>query len=353
MSGFTLGKISYVVPSFLVFLSHIGRILKDGIIVCNYVDLNGESIDPQELQVAANDLRYHFNLITAEETEEWLGSRELSLNNLNDFLRRKILVSHFADQLDEIRKQIEVGRLPIYKDLWPELLLSDNFPQLITELVWRTLVTDLKLVSSSSADKSEIHTIEEEFCQREGIHAKDLPNYLKLSPFLHDTYDVYLALEVNFRKFSKQLLTAEKANLLLKSLHNHLVRVVYESIYFSDLEHAKEAYLCATEDGLTFPEIASQTGGIYTKSTQFLDEIPETLRRLFLSAAIEEAIPPRTVTQANGGFYIHRVLKKIQPELEAPAVYNRLKQESIKENLAPVAKANVKWLKWDLNLFHG
>ena len=337
---------------FLGTLKTYWELLEEGIIGCKYADLNGEAIDHEELQSAANALRYRLNLITAEETEEWLRSRELSLNDLNNYLCRMIRRSSFANQFDHIRKQIVPDRSSIFNELWPEFVLSGEYPRLVTPLVWRAVVSELDFLSLSSINDAEFRRVKEAFCQREGISEDDLPGYLKSSVFLQDEFNAYLSLEANFCKYCDQLVTEENANLLLKSFYNHLIRIEYESASFTDLEHAREAYLCVSEDGISLESIACQTGGNYTKSIRFLDEIPEALRRMLLSTAIGEATPPSS-GERTGEFYIHRVLKKTEPKMEDPQVYSRLRRESVKENLGPIAQANTKWLKWDLDLLHG
>ena len=302
------------------------------------------------MQAAANDWRYKFNLITAEETEEWFGCRELSLNDLNDFLCREILKSHFFDQLPEIRKQVEIDAQSVLENFWPQLVLSNDYPQLVIPLIWRLIVKEFNF-SPKVAIVDELALAKNEYCQRQQINIDDLPSYLKNSRLLHDSFNYYLTLEAYYRRFCAQLLSDEMAGLLLKSMFKQLIRIVYESVYFSELEHAKEAYLCVTEDGASLDDIAVKAGGRYAKSVQFLDEIPEELRQDLLSAAVGEAIPPRA-KNGRDGFSLHRVLRKVEPELENPDVYNRVLQEYVKENLGPLAQANVKWLKWDLNLSH-
>ena len=326
--------------------------LEEGIVSCKYAELNGTEINPEEIQCAANALRYRLNLITAEETEEWLRSRELSLRDLNTFLCRNIFRSYFANELNEIRGQVTLNRADIFNDLWPEFVLSEVFPKLVIPLVWRTIISDLELISTSSINDFEIKKVGDDFCLREGQKIGESPGHLKSCLFLQENFDFYLILEAKFRKYCEQILTQESAELLLKLLHKHLIRIEYESASFVDLEHAREAFLCVTEDGLSLNCIASQTGGSYIKSTQFLDEIPETLRRLLLSAGIEEAIPPRA-GEKKDEFYIHRVLKKIEPKIEDPQVVFRLRRECMKENLGPIAKAKITWLKWDVDLLHG
>ena len=325
--------------------------LIDGVTLCKYAESIGHFIAPERLQNAANDLRYKFNLITAEETEEWLQTRELSLQDLNDFLSRKILAVDFGDQLAEVRGRIHVKKKHVREDLWPHLVLSNAYPQLVIPLIWRLIVKEFKSPQGISIDK-QMGIVEKEFCQRQDIAARDLPVYLESNLLLRDSFRYYMTLEAHYRKFIDRFLTEDKADLLLRSFHNRLIQIEFESVSFVNLERAKEAYFCITEDGVTLKDVAAQAGGAYARSLQSLEEIPEELRRALLSAAIQEAIPPK-INKNTEKFTIHRVLKKIAPSLDDLHVCRRLRHEYVKENLASIARDNVKWLKWDLNLSHG
>ena len=325
--------------------------LSDGIAVCRFAEAKDYVVEPSHLQTEANNLRYRFNLITAEETEEWLHSRELSLSSLNDFLNRDILTTHFSDQLSEIRDQIKIDSQIVLESLWSELILNDGYPHVVTPLIWRLMVDEFKLGEAVTVD-DELAVVKKEFCQRESIDIGDLPTYIKSRWLLKNSFSNYLILEARYRKFYTERVPVEMANLLLKSLHHQLVRISYESVSFKDFEHAKEAFLCVTEDGCTLDHIAAQADGDYTKSARFVDAIPEDLRRNLMSAAVEEALPPRHGSE-DEKFYIYRVLKKIEPQLDDPVVYSKVQQEYVKEILCPLGQAHVKWLKWALDLSHG
>ena len=356
-SIFELRQKIYTWKDILGFATFLGTLrqhwdtLSDGIAVCKFAETENYAIEPNELQTAANNLRYKFNLITAEETEEWLRTRELSLIHLNDFLTRGILTTYFSDQLAEIRKRDEVDRQTILENLWPELILNKGYAHLVKSLIWRLIVEEYKLGKDVLVD-AELATIKKEFCQRKNIALEDINTHKKSVWLLQESFDTFLNLEARYQKFYNQQIPEDMANLALKSLHRHLVRICYESVSFKEFEHAKEAFLCITEDGCSLDYIAAKADGNYTKSVQFLEEIPENLRRRLLSAAVEEAIPPRFATDGES-FCIYRVLKKIEPQLSDPIVYSRVQKEYIKDSLAPISQANIKWLLWELDLSHG
>ena len=81
------------------------QVLKDGLVAMMLADQEEYCIPSSEMQDAANALRYDFNLITAQETEEWLQKYEISLDDLNEFLMRKLLKNHFGNRLGELRNQ--------------------------------------------------------------------------------------------------------------------------------------------------------------------------------------------------------------------------------------------------------
>ena len=57
--------------------AHTDRV-RAGIDIEFYALESGYDADPQEIQNAVNEWRYDFNLITAQETEDWLKLHDIS-----------------------------------------------------------------------------------------------------------------------------------------------------------------------------------------------------------------------------------------------------------------------------------
>src|SRR5689334_1917302 len=53
----------------------------------------GLDIDDTAISKAAEAFRYHYDLITAEETEAWLANRALTLDDFADYLTREYYAS--------------------------------------------------------------------------------------------------------------------------------------------------------------------------------------------------------------------------------------------------------------------
>ena len=60
-----------------------------GIACERLADEEGSEPDSEALQTLSEDFRYAHDLITAEETDAWLISRNLTLNDLTDYANRR------------------------------------------------------------------------------------------------------------------------------------------------------------------------------------------------------------------------------------------------------------------------
>src|SRR5262249_39646547 len=94
-------------------------------------------IDNDAIDVAAEHFRYAHDLITAEETEQWLGARALSLADFTDYFTRQHLRSTAEEKIESDDVDL-VSAQPEQRELFTaELIFSDELDRLNTRLMWR------------------------------------------------------------------------------------------------------------------------------------------------------------------------------------------------------------------------
>jgi len=96
-----------------------------------------EGPDDERLQTMSDQFRYERDLITAEETERWLGDRGLTLDDFNAHLLRH----YWADTFDEppAPEPLDYRSAPDghWDLLIAELLLSGELDRMALQLSWR------------------------------------------------------------------------------------------------------------------------------------------------------------------------------------------------------------------------
>ena len=331
---------------FIGILKPLWDSAENGIITSKHAQEAKKTVDTESLQNTANQLRYELNLITAEETERWLCSRSLSLQDLNSFLIRKIWKVEYAKELEEIREKSKTSATDICQKLYPELVFENQMSVLISAYVWR-VVCQTFIFSEEEPNTRALSDGRERYCKENGIDSKRLNSVIEKSHYLSEDFESHLFLDTHYRKCCEQLASPEKCGQHLKGLRAEILKIDFESVRFSSADAAKEAYLCVTIDNDTLLEIASRSGSKYSRSDVFSSEVPAELKSYLNSASPGECLQPMMDTD-DDFFYLHHVVSKTEPSVDDPSVLQYLREHYMNGILTPFIDSNLQWLKWDL-----
>ena len=275
----------------------------------------------------------------------------LALDDFHSAISRNLLRLNLYHQRNEIHVKDDISPEIIYKSLWPEIILGNRFNELIIPFVLRVVSSDLDrhIFTNLSAKVEEVRS---GFCMRNGIEANCLQKHLANAEFLHCKFENYLTLEAKFQLFCSHKITIDRCNRQLASLRANLTRITSETVSFSSLNHAREAYYCIVEDQELIADVARKAKKCCIQSDMLLDDLPENWKQDFLSAGIGQTLPPMALEQSED-YSIHQIVNKIEPEISDNRVFERVQQHCLKEMLGPVIDENVKWLKWHVDVCHG
>src|SRR5207247_11383864 len=97
-------------------------------------------LDDAAISSAAEAFRYEYDLITAEETEEWLANRGLTLDDFTDYFTRHycaVAITEKApsEDIDYISASSELRQV-----FMAEAILSGELDRMTTELMWSLAV---------------------------------------------------------------------------------------------------------------------------------------------------------------------------------------------------------------------
>ncbi len=300
--------------------------------------------DEQELEysddaidAAAERFRYEHDLITAEETEQWLTDRGLGLGDFGAYFVRHYWGEQFedvaAEPLDYFTAPNEMHEL-----LTAELILSSELDRMAQRLSWR-LAARCE-TGNESVDSELIGQERGRFLERSGLSEEEVAGWLEKLGRDQAWLDESLTMEAIHQRDCAALLSPEAREREIAALRLPLTRFEVETIELDSLDAAREALLCARDDGMTMEEVAAEGRYPYRHPEVLLEEIPEELQQKFLSVHPGEILEP---IARGDGFHLCRVIGKAEPNLEDPMVKKRAEERILDRHFADLTNRHIQW----------
>ncbi len=271
------------------------------------------SVDAIAVQEASEEFRSERDLITAEETEQWLNERGLTEEDFGDFFVRRELA---------IRANAANGNAPEFENatgsesyskaaperrhqLHIDLLMTGQFDAMAERLAWRFAAVDGAGGDVGSIDLS--------------------------------------ALEEIFRDHCSQLLSEDACRRTLATRRLSLSAFDCEILQVAADESAdsvKELLLCLRDDGVSMEDLARDTGFPMQRQTLDFEGLTEDLRAGLLGARPGEVLDP---VNRGGCLELIRLLEKVEPTLDDPSVRRRVEEEMIQRHFTRLTAGCVEW----------
>jgi hypothetical protein len=276
-------------------------------------------LDESVISAAAEEFRYRYDLITAEETEAWLANRGLTFEDFSDYFARQYCVgavdeSFSSEQIVYTSAPQELRHLFI-----AELILSGALEDMTHNFMWRLAARCAGKEATSEAVAAE----KRKFLHRIGTEPPQLASWLEQMGRDSHWLDDMLTIEAAYGAHCDTLLVPEARQRELMALRLHLTRFEVELIELESHDAAKEALFCVREDGMSMEEVATDGRYPYRRADFLLEDLPADAQQKYLSVSqgdLLEAMPH------GDGFELCRVIKKVEPRLEDPTVKLRIDQ---------------------------
>src|SRR5438067_476537 len=287
-------------------------------------------LDESTISSAAEAFRYEHDLITAEETEAWLANRALSFDDFSDYFTRDYYASTLHE--DIVPDEIEYNSAsPELRQLFvAELILSGELDEMTKELMWRLAAFCAEGEPTSDAISAQ----ERQFLDRNGIESSQLANWLKGLGRDSKWFDEMLAIEAAYQTRCDTLLVPHARQRELVALRLPLTRFETEVIELESRDAASEALFCVTEDGMSMEEIAAEGRYPFRQVNFLLEDLPPELQPVFMSVSPGELVDPMP---RGDGFELCRVIRKIEPNAEDPAVRERIEQRLLDRHFSDLS----------------
>jgi hypothetical protein len=292
-------------------------------------------MDDAAIDSAVEAFRYDHDLITAEETEQWLEARGLSMDDFGEYFARHYWGKNFQDKvvasmMDYLSAPEETRKL-----LRAELVLSGEFDRMATRLSWRAAGK-----RGAKEEDVDLATQRDEFFKRAGINEQTLKNWLgglgRDEQWLNDM----LRMEAINRRIRGELLTPQNRQRELSSMRLPLTRLEVEMVELESKDAASEASLCVTVDGLSMEEVAKEGRYPYRQTQLLVEDVEPDLQQKFLSVPAGSVINP---IPRGDGFQLCRIVKKVEPNADDPVVQERVDKRLLDLHFSELVANHIQW----------
>ena len=276
-------------------------------------------LDESAISAAAEEFRYHHDLITAEETENWLANRGLTFSDFSAYFVRQ----YCAGALDEGFSSEEIGYTSASQALrhlfLAELILSGQLDEMTVKLMRRLAAR----CAGKEPTPEAIDAEKRKFLHRFGIEAAQMAGWLEKMYRDSQWLNEMLAMEAVHAAHCDTLLVPEARQRELMALQLRLTRFEVELIELESQDAAREALFCVREDGMSLEEVATEGRYPYRLANFLLEDLPEEVQQKYLSVSQGDLLEPMP---RSDGFALCRIIKKVEPRLEDPTVKFRVDQ---------------------------
>ena len=286
--------------------------LREGLACLKRLAEEEEEIDPDELQSAANNFRYGRDLVSAEEAEAWLNRWHLNAEEWMEYIQRHLLRQKWTGQLAEIRARFRVTKKEIQSNLQAEAVCSGHLARFARVLAARA-AAHARALEAGWVEHAEKST---EAAARVRV------------------------LEAGYRRFCDHVIDSRGLKGQVDSHRLDWIRFDCRYVLFPQEQMAREAALCARDDGMPLDEIAANANLALHEAAMYLDEIEPSRRGRFLSAEKGALLGPLDWDDAVGVFLI---ADKILPALEDPEIKQRAQEALLELEINREINNRVKW----------
>ena len=292
-------------------------------------------LDEAAISSAADAFRYEYDLITAEETEAWLATRGLTLDDFSDYFTRQYCASTLSEEIVPEEVEYTSASSELHQLFVTELILSGELDRMTTELIWRLAAR----CAAKDSDPDAIAGEERKFFDRNEIESAQLSNWLKRLGRDSEWFKEMVVMEAAYRQHCDTVLVPQARQRELVTLRLPLTRFETEVIELESRDAAKEALFSVREDGMSMEEVAMEERYPYRRADFFMEDIPVDAQQRFLSASAGDVLEPIV---RGDGFELCRIVKKIEPQPEDPSVRLRIEQRLLDRHFSELASKYVK-----------
>lgn len=292
--------------------------------------------DEQQLESAAAEFRYARDLVSAQETEDWLMRWNLTAEGWMDYVRWSLLRQEWSGQVADLVSEYSPDEGDVDRFLRVEAVCSGDLDRFAGELAGRVAVSERE--KGREPDDAEIAQVLRRFPAR--LTEQGLAGIAPAA--CRAKMDRLARVEVSFRRFREEGATPRRIAALIRSRRIDWTRFNLDSIAFPEEHMAREAALCVREDGRDLREVAADARREVRRSAMYIEEMDAAVRDDFLGAQKGELLGP---FENRGGFVLYQILDKTLPSPDDAALTVRAREAVLRLQLDREINDRVKWAR--------
>lgn len=295
-------------------------------------------LDEAALDEASIAFRYRYDLITAEETEQWLEARQLTLSDFSEYFAREQWTKTFRGKASPDNIPLAQASSEQRELLAVELTLTGELDRMATRLAWRVAVRENE--GNAELEPALLEAEMAQYVRRvegKGGEVLDWLDGLGREP---SWLEENLAMEAAYRRQCEKLLTKDAREREVSALRLPLTRLEMEMIELESRDAANEAFLCVRDDGMSMQEVAAEGRYPYRRTELVLEEIPDELQQRFLSLSPGNVLEP---TPRDDGYVLSRLLGKTEPKADDPEVRARIERRILERYFSDLTASRIQW----------
>lgn len=293
-------------------------------------------LDYVAIEDMAEAFRYAHDLITAEETEQWLSARGRTLEEFSDYFARQYWHTELREKISRVDVDLFSAAAELRQLFTIDLIFSDELGRLSRQLTWR--LAALAATGRDRIDPKEIGREREQFLERHKIKASKIAAWLSSIDRDEEWLDEILAMETAYRKTCERVVNAHAQKKQLSMLQLPLTRFEAEVIEVESRDAAKEALMCIQQDGMSMEQVAAEARYPFRRIAFHQQDIPDDLQQKFWAVQPGDLLEP---VPRGDGFELYRIIKKAEPELDDAAVRQKIDNRLLEQHFSALAREHV------------
>ncbi len=317
--------------------------VRQGIACVRYAEEEGFEVSDEDLQQAADSLRYELDLETEEATEAWFERNGVSAEDFTDHLMRRLLRDRLQDRLAHVAAQVHVLAREAEPLLRVEALLGGDLARLALALARRAAVRAGYAARGDRPNASLLDARRDVFLGERGLGTEAKWGEWMAEHGVHpELFEHLLDLETLYRTRISGLLTADRLRRETQVRVADCVRMCLEGAAFPSASAAREAIVCVREDGDPLEDVARRCGARMHRSRAFLPDHNRVPRAQLLSARVGDLLGPFADSETE--HWVYRVCEKENASPEEPEVLERMKAGLVDGLVAGDLDEHIRWV---------
>jgi hypothetical protein len=301
-------------------------------------DAGDDHHDP-EIEEAAREFRQTRNLLTAQETEDWLERVGLTFDEWADFIERSTLSDIHAASTDAFSPQSAVDWDEIRQKTYVEAVCSGDLERFAHLLAGRAAVCQ-RAIEEGSVETPGPPQAERQASEECATAVGSLLG-IGMSPDAIATRVSEISqLDARFHAYTRDSVTAAAVRAQIEAHRVEWTRVDWHCLALSAESIAREVVLCLREDGATLSDVAAKARVPAREETLLLESVDEAIRAALLASNPGDVLGPLPLPQ---GFRVALLVSKAPPAEDDGSVRRRAEEEVVANLVDREKRKRVRW----------